>query len=353
MRFAAPELAAHRGVSREAIELLRSCELIDLHIDPEIPRRLFGYDVARRHGRWPFLGCYFGHFDLPRAFEGGLCGAMWSITTNPARTRAGRWRAFLANLQHVSRFAHESDGRVALVRSHAEYRRARASGALACMLAVQGGNALEGAPDGPLSIPDRAIVRVTLLHLTSSAYGASSSPLSWLTRDKGLTKAGVEAVRRLDEARIFVDLAHVHPRGFWDAVLVHDPSLPLLVTHTGLSGLRPHWRNIDDAQLKAIADTNGTIGIMFTGRFLGRRGGPRDGRMVVEHLEHAIRVVGEDHVSIGSDYDGMIVPPRDLSSAAAYPRLVQHMLDHGFSPARIEKILGGNYLRCLRMLRPE
>lgn len=348
------DVAARRlGVSKEAIELVRRSDVIDLHVDSDIPRRLFGYDLARRHGRWPFFGVCFGHLDLPRALEGGLSGAMWSITTNPVRSRAGRWRVFLENLDRVSRFVSESGGRIALARNHAEYRHARAAGAHACMLAIQGGNALEAAPDGPRSIPSQAITRVTLVHLTSSTYGASSSPLSWLTREKRLTNAGIDAVRQLDEARIFVDLAHLHPCGFWDVVRVHDKSQPLIATHTGVSGVRPHWRNLDDAQIKAIADTGGTIGIIFAKHFLQRAGGPRDGRMIVEHIEHVIRVAGEDFVSIGSDYDGLIVPPHDLRSATTYPRLVQHMLDRGFSTERVGKVLGGNFLRCFRQLRPD
>jgi len=159
-------------------------------------------------------------------------------------------------------------------------------------------------------------------------------------------------VERLNHARIFVDLAHVSKPGFWDAVQIHDATQPLIVTHTGVEGVTPHWRNLDDEQLRAVAATGGTVGIIFQVPFLRRPGGPEDAGMVMEHMEHVIRVVGEDHVSIGSDFDGAIIPPRDLASAETYPRLTQRMLDAGWSTSRIQKVLGGNALRAFDHLRP-
>ena len=312
---------------------------------------MFGYALGERHGLGPTRGRFFGHVDFPRAIEGGLTGGMWSITTNPLRRPRGRWRVFLENLSALRR-AIEGDGRFRVVRTLSEYRAARASGARCCLLAIQGGNALQGAPEGPASIPDRAITRVTLVHLTSSHYGATSSPFAKLSRARGLTALGASMVEQLDEERILVDLAHIDPPGFWDAVRAHDRSLPLIATHTGVSGVTPHWRNLDDDQLKAIADTGGTIGIIFSQAFLKRRGGPRDGRMVVEHMKHVIRAVGDDFVSIGSDFDGAIVPPPDLRSALAYPALVQHLLDEGVAERSILKILGENALRVLGAIRP-
>ena len=195
-------------------------------------------------------------------------------------------------------------------------------------------------------------MRATLVHLLNSVYGGTSSPLGAGRRARGLTDAGRDAVRAMNARRIFVDLAHIHERAFWDAVAVHDRTQPLVATHTGVAGVHPHWRNLTDPQVKAIADTGGVVGIIFSTEFLSRPGGPRDGGMIVEHVEHAIRVAGEDAVALGSDLDGMIVPPPDVPGVDAYPRVVQHMLDRGFGETRIRKVLGGNFLRALAALRP-
>jgi membrane dipeptidase len=340
------------GVSREAFDLASSSEIFDLHIDTFIPPRLWGYDPLKRHGKGLFRGRFFGHLDLPRIAEGGLSGAMWSITTNPFRAPESRWRTFLRNLESLQALSANSSGKMAIARNYSEYKAVRANGAHACLPAIQGGNALEAAPLGALSIPDKLITRITLVHLTNSCYGVTSSPLARKRRDEGLAESGRELVEQLNEARIFVDLAHINPAGFWDANEVHDSSQPLIATHTGVVGVTPHWRNLDDKQIKAIAVTGGTVGVIFAAQFLGRPKGPKDGEMVVEHLSHIIDVAGEDHASIGSDYDGAITPPLGLRDGLGYPRLVQKMLDRNWSDERIRKLLGGNALRALRLLRP-
>lgn len=337
-------------VSAEARAIAREADLIDLHLDTFIPPRLWGYDPLSDNRKPLFGGRFFGHSDIPRMDEGELTGGMWSITTNPFRTAAGRWKTFQKNLTRFDAMIARSD-RMQQVRTAAEYRAARAAGKHAVMLAVQGGNAFDKAPDGPASIGDR-LTRVTLVHLTNAWAGATSAPFSKLRRTRGLLDHGKRQIEQLNASRIFVDLAHIHPDGFWDAVDAHDKSQPLIVTHTGVDGVKPHWRNLDDKQIKAIADSGGVVGIMFHRGFLARKGGPRDGAMVVEHLEHVVNVGGEDAVAIGTDYDGAITPPKDLRSAASYPRLVQIMLERGWPAERIVKALGSNFLASFERLRP-
>lgn len=344
-------VAKRLGVSTEAVTLTRSCDVIDLHLDTFIPVRLFGYNPARRHGLGLTRGRFFGHLDIPRAVAAGLTGGMWSITTNPLRTPSGRWQTFLRNARRFEKWI-EAQPELQLVKTHGEYLSARAAGKHACMMAVQGGNCFDAAPESVASVPHRTITRVTLLHLTHSRLGTSSTPVPTLRKHKGLTPQGRRLVEVMNSERVFVDLAHIHPAGFWDAVDVHDRSQPLIDTHTGVRGVTPVWRNLDDRQLKAIADTGGTIGVIFAAHFLFGAHRHRDSRMILAHLQHIIDVVGDDFASIGSDFDGAIIPPPDLRTAEAYPRLVQHMLDAGWSELRIRKILGGNFLRAFAALRP-
>lgn len=346
------QLARRLGVSEAAVELCRDADLIDLHIDTFIPPRLWGYDPLVRHEAALFGRAFFGHLDLPRMADGGLKGAMWSITTNPARGARDRWRVLQLNLGRLTALVERSQGTLALVRDHAEYRAARRRGAHAVMVCIQGANALEAAPAGVASLPQGLLLRATLVHLTNSCMGATNSPLSALRRDKGLRPKGRELVAQLNAARVFVDLAHIHPQGVDDVLAIHDRSQPLIATHTGVDGVRPHWRNLSDAHLRAIADTGGVIGIIFAAVFLARPGGPRDGAMIVEHMEHVARVAGWQAVALGSDYDGAIIPPPDLPGGESYPRLVQHMLDRGWSEERIRGALGTNFLRSLERLRP-
>jgi membrane dipeptidase len=307
---------------------------------------LLGYDLQTSHGGGLFGGRLYSQVDVPRAKRGGLTGAMWSITTNPWRSAQARARALEQNVLRLTQSL-EAGGHVQVVRTRQEYLGARAHGRHAAMLAVQGGNAFDA---DTRVLPSGAIVRVTLVHMTNSAVGSTSSPLR-LGRDRGLGHMGAELVERANAARVFVDLAHISPQGFWDAVKVHDRTQPLIVTHTGVSAVHPSWRNIDDRQLRAIADTGGVIGVVFHGQYLSGHffGGPL--QAVVRHLAHVVDVAGEDAAAIGSDWDGLIIPPKELRSCAHLPRLVQALLEHGLSERVIQKLLGENFLRAFGELR--
>jgi membrane dipeptidase len=338
--------ARELGVTVEAVDLFRSSDTIDLHLDSFIWKRVFGYDLNRKHRGGLFGRSFFGHVDFPTVRQCGLGGATWSITTNPARSSRGRLRAFEKNLRVLRALLDGAPG-IAHVRTARDFHAARTAGDHAAFIGIQGGNALDESLDALDLIADRSILRVTLIHLTSSRLGASSAPGS--SRGAGLTDFGRGYVERLNEMRVGVDLAHISRKGFFDAVEVHDKTQPLMVTHTGLAGVYAHWRNITDEQLRAVADTGGTVGVMLHASYLGRRGVTVG--TVADHLARIVATVGEDHASIGTDYDGAITPPKDLPGLWALPRLVQEMLDRGWSDERIRKILGGNALRVIEALR--
>jgi membrane dipeptidase len=221
-------------------------------------------------------------------------------------------------------------------------------------LAVQGGNAFDSPGDARL-VPEGTLLRVTLMHLTDSPLGATSSPLGRSRGRGGLTAEGRAIVEALNERRILVDLAHASRRTFFDAVETLDGcdrTLPPVVTHTGVSGVHPSWRNIDDDQIRAIADRGGVIGIMFHRGFLGRPSWKVGAEAIVRHLEHTIAVGGEDSAALGSDWDGMIVTPRDMPTCLELPVLVARMLERGWPEHRIRKVLGQNARRVIGTVRP-
>ena len=167
--------AALKNTAQAAQNLSEEMDIIDLHIDTFIPNRLWGYNPLQSHSGGPFGRHFFGHLDLPRMTAGGLNAAMWSITTNPFRTPKGRWRTFQQNLIRFRKMVSESEGQLEMVKNHREYREAINHNAHAVLLSIQGGNAFEAASDGALSLPDE-MTRVTLIHLTNAAFGATSSP---------------------------------------------------------------------------------------------------------------------------------------------------------------------------------
>ena len=339
------------GISRAAVDLYLASEVIDLHLDSFIWRRILGRVVTRRRDPWfPVRGVMFGHADLPRLREAQIAAATWVVTTNPLREGHDRLATFERNVAELERELATEPDDVAIARNVAEYRAARDAGKHAAFVGVQGGNAL----DADLSVLDRLpeglLLRVTIVHLSNSELGVTSSPLGSLA-GTGLSARGAELVERLDEKRIFVDLAHANPQTFWDAVKVHDRSRPLAVTHTGVSGVHRHWRNIDDAQLRAVAETGGVVGVMYHAPFLGDwlLGGRVES--IVRHLEHVRNVAGDDTPALGSDWDGAIVTPRDMPTCLELPRLVEVMLRRKWPETAVQRALGGNFLRALTALR--
>ncbi|HYP87417.1 MAG TPA: membrane dipeptidase [Polyangiaceae bacterium] len=338
------------GISAAAAELHHDAEVIDLHVDSFIWRRIFGYDFRRRHAAFTG-GVMMSQLDLPRAREAGVDGATWVITTNPLGDARDREAALFENVTELTALLESPEASARVVRSAAEYRAARAAGLHAAFIGVQGGNALAHSLDALDVLERRApgvVLRITLLHLTSSRLGVTSSPLGG---NSGLTAYGKDYVRRLNHHKILVDLAHISRAGFWDAARAHERTVPFVVTHTGVAGVFEHWRNLDDAQLRAVAGSGGTVGIMYHSEYLGDPMFRGRLETILRHVEHVIDVAGEDHVSLGSDWDGSIITPRDMPTCLELPRLTQAMLDRNWSEARIRKVLGLNFLRVVETVR--
>jgi membrane dipeptidase len=344
------QLAAHLNVSQQAVDIYLDSDVIDLHVDSFIWTRLAGYALHKRHGPGLLRGRFFRQVDVPRIREARIAGATWVITTNPWRSKRGRARAFARNLKRLTEILEIQDREVQIVQNYTQYVHCKQSERHSAFLGIQGGNAIE-ARDAWDLISDGRILRVTLVHLTNSGLGYTSSPLRF-GPDRGLSALGREFIEHLNSTNVLVDLAHASERTFWDALEVHDRSIPVLVSHTGIDAVHPHWRNLTDRQLRAVADTGGLVGVFFHGPFLG--GGYLRGRVarVAQHISHAVRLVGAQHIAIGSDWDGMIVTPRDMPTCLELPRLVQALLNEHMSESDIQLVLGGSFLQLLRAVRP-
>lgn len=352
-RPSADALIARLDISRAAADLYLASEVIDLHVESYSFQRSFGYDLRRRHEPGLHRAQLFGQADFPRLLEAGVSGAIWSITQNPLRPPEARGEIFAAQLADLVGLFGDAAPAIRFVRSFGEYRAARDRGAQAAFVGVQGAGALDADP-GRFHEVAPSLVKVSLLHLFDSAVGRPSTfaawPSWWFGRRRGLSARGVAFVETFNHERVLVDLAHIHADGFWAAVRAADPSQPLIVSHTGVSGVHPHWRNLDDAQLRAVAERGGVVGIMYHSAYLGD---PLfSGRLdsVVAHIQHALRVVGPAHVALGSDWDGLICTPRDMPTCLELPKLVQALLDKAVPEPTIEAILGQNFLRVLKQL---
>jgi membrane dipeptidase len=163
----------------------------------------------------------------------------------------------------------------------------------------------------------------------------------------GLTDAGRSLVQACNELGILVDVSHLNERGFWD--VVETSSRPVVATHSNAHALCASTRNLTDAQLFAIRDSGGVVGVNFAVTFL-REDGMNDFEKtgldeIVRHVEYLAERMGIDHVAFGSDFDGAVVPAA-LGGVLGLPRLVDALRDR-FEPDEVERITHGNWLRVL------
>jgi len=316
--------------------------VIDLHADtPKLMDKL-GYDLAERHDRpMPRRVNYIGHVDLPRLRDGGVAAqffAFWTWPTYVPGTERSNTRSVLAQLDALDAAIDKHPDQLAWTRTGADIRAAKATGKIAILGGIEGGHALDGKLEHIEMFARRGVRYLGPLHLWPNALGGTSRKPK---RDEGLTDLGRDVLRECERCGVIVDLAHINRRGFFEALELLTE--PVMVTHTGVAGVHVSWRNLDDEQIRAVADRGGCIGIIFARQFLGGR----SIEAVVDHIKHVIDVAGEDVPALGSDFDGFVVPPEGLEDIAAMPNLTVALSRRGIPTRVIEKILSHNVLRVL------
>jgi membrane dipeptidase len=164
----------------------------------------------------------------------------------------------------------------------------------------------------------------------------------------GLTAEGKELVKSCNDLGVMIDLAHLNEKGFWDVADLS--SSPLVSTHTAAGSLVPKSRNLTDEQLKAVGDSNGLVGIIFSVNDLDGGKRPKDNApisKIIEHICYVADLIGVDHVAFGSDFDGTEIPA-ELGDVSGYPKLVALLEGAGFTTQEMEMICSQNWIRVLK-----
>lgn len=224
---------------------------------------------------------------------------------------------------------------------------------------------------------------------TSAADEASLNPAKGRTLNsegkKGLTEFGRTVIKRMNELGIMVDISHAGEQTFWDIVAISTK--PIIASHSCVWNICPHRRNLKDEQIKAIAKSGGVIFLNFYAGFIDSSYERKQQRflqhhkaevdsltraevqrdyarmliaekykaeidairpplaMLLDHLDYIVRLVGVDHVGMGSDFDGIEAPPLELVDIEQFPLITKGLLERGYSKKDIKKILGGNFIR--------
>jgi membrane dipeptidase len=337
-------------ISDTARQLHSTAHVVDLHVDSLLLTRLFRYDIRKRH-RNPFpYTPFFCHADLPRLKDGGVDTVGFGIVVNPLLSRTRRWAQVFDSARSLIRSSCSPQSRLRIARTVEDIRRGKAQGAVTAFLGIEGAHAL--AED--LTLVEKSyelgVRYLTLAHFSANDAAFPSKGRGADSR-KGLTSFGLELVQECNRVGIAIDLAHTGRRCFFDAI--EKTRAPVMVSHTGVSGVHASARNIDDDQIKEVARGGGTIGVIFAPCFLSGRLIDSAER-IVDHIDHIVYVSGVDYVSLGSDFDGFIPSlPGDLRDAADFPVITELLLRRGYGEEDVRKILGENAIRVLVQVERE
>lgn len=308
-----------------------------------------------------------GHLDLPRMIKGGFQGGFFAIfapspqdadldddedmNPPPANTvgQIGALNATIGMASILFRIEERSEGRFKVCRSAAEIRDAVAQGKIAAIFHIEGAEAID--PElKSLDVLHKAGLRsIGLVWSRDNAFGHGvpfkfpSSP----DTGPGLTEAGKALVRRCNELKIMVDVSHLNEKGFWD--VARHSTAPIVATHSNAHALSASSRNLTDDQLKIIGKSGGMIGLNFANGFLradGRWQSENGLDTMLRHLDHLMKMAGEDHVGLGSDFDGARIPSQ-IGDVTGLPRLVEAMAAHGYGEKLAQKLCSENWMKVL------
>lgn len=316
--------------------------VVDGHMDTPLRIVEDGVDIGAPGGG--------GHVDLKRLREGGVDAVFMAAWIDPAIPAGGRLARAERLVGAIRAVAEARPDRACFATTAAQVRKAAAAGRVALLAGVENAQALE---DGE---PEAWLDGVIRLH----RLGARYLGLTWMNSNAfadaaggervhgGLSRMGWRLVDELDRVGILVDLAHASPETFWD--VLERSSRPPVVSHSATEARGRHPRNLDDGQLRGLAERDGLVGINFFPGYLSPGTATCEWPVVVDHIERVVQTAGPRHVALGSDLDGIPSLPDGLRGAQDFPLVADELERRGYDRDDRAAILGGNWLRVLESL---
>lgn len=328
-----------------------------------------------------------GSIDIPRMKEGGLGAIFFSIWIPSKITGPEAVKHALDQIDAVREQVRRYPKEITLATTAAEVREARKQGKIAALMGVEGGHMI--ASDlGVLRVYAALGVRyMTLTHSGNDEWADSSTDK---VAHNGLTNFGKEVIREMNRLGVMVDISHVSDKTFYDALEVSKA--PLIASHSSCRAICDAPRNMSDQMIKDLAAKGGVIQINYHVGFLSqefrnaekadpqmnlaiaaevtKRCGDKEGcqmiegdrltrecvkqgklprveaAKIIEHIDHAVKLVGAEHVGLGSDFDGANMP-YGMEDATKLPRITEALLSKGYAEEDVRKILGENTLRVM------
>jgi membrane dipeptidase len=368
------------NLDEQAFDLHYDAIVIDTHNDFLMPVFLEGADISRNNPGT--------QSDFIKWHTGGLDVQIFSIYV-PEKFKSGHFKYVMKLIDEMEKYSNEYSDRFVLCKNYDELMKGIESNRFCGLMGGEGGNMIEGSMDNLVTLYDRGVRYLGLTWNTSNAIGTSARDETERGRKGGLTEFGFDVVKKMDEMGMLIDVSHLGETAFWD--VVQTSKNPIIASHSCVYSLSPHYRNLTDEQIKAIAKSNGYIGVNFYCKFLDRSANESQVRAIhnkyknqfkdlstddlvefnkerydkitednittgtpidalIDHIDYIVKLVGVDYVGLGSDFDGGVYSPNELYDATCYPIITKKLVERGYSEQDIRKILGLNFIRVFKQV---
>jgi membrane dipeptidase len=335
-----------------------------------------------------------GHSDLVRLKKGGVDIQVFAVWVDPIAFEKKPFKRAKDMIDTLYSIARRNSDKIAVVRNSAEIEKAIAEGKICAVIGVEGGHAIENSIE---KLEELYKLGVRYLGLTwnnstdwaSSAFDETTNPDK--VKITGLSEFGKKVVEKMNELGMIVDVSHLGEKAFWDVVKVTKK--PIIASHSSVYKLCPHYRNLKDEQIKAIAQTGGVVFVNFYAEYIDSTFNTKRKKLeekykaqfdsirvlyehdqnayrrarrqlmqkiaeelrppldvLIDHIDYIAKLVGVDHVGIGSDFDGISITPLEMDDVTFLPNITKKLLERGYSTDDVKKILGGNFLRVFKQV---
>ncbi len=357
--------------------------VVDAHADVLLQVNR-GADISKRLD--------YGHVDLIRLKEGGVDVQFFAIWPNPkSYQQKSMYHQSMHLIDLLDKILADNPDKITLTLTPVEIEKAVSEDKIAACIGLEGGTAIESDLNKLKEFYDRGVRYLGLTWNDSPEWAscARDETSPEYKGHRGLTEFGKDVIRELNRLGMIVDVSHSGEQTFWDVISISKK--PIIASHSCAYNLCWHYRNLKDDQIRAMGKNGGVIFINFYPGYLENGFDSRYAQIrkssqayldsikqtygsnylgyrqfrtnlfrdrtksfrpeinrIVDHLDYIISLVGDDHVGLGSDFDGISITPKGIDDVSEMPEITRVMMERGYSKDRIRKILGGNFMRVFR-----
>ncbi len=371
-------LSAFHSFAQTTSKIHQKAIVVDTHGDILSDQIRSGIDIGKRQAG--------GNFDLIRAREGGLDVQVFSVWCDAS----GGFAMANRQIDSLEALTRRHPDQIRMVKTASELKSAVKDQKMAAMIGVEGGHMIENRMDYLDALAKRGMTYMTLTWNNSTPWASSAYDETFgknSLKHVGLNDFGKQVIKRMNELGVIVDLSHVGETTFYDAIKAS--AKPVMASHSSAYIFNAHQRNLKDDQIRAIAKNGGVVFVNFYSGFLDSTYSRKQQKftadhlaemteltkqssrskaqdeinrkyqqeinnmraplsLLIDHIDHMVKLVGSEHVGLGADFDGAESYPQHLDDVSDYPAITGALLAKGYSKKDINNILGANFIRLLK-----